>query len=157
MAERYRADVQDAGYGDGYAGFAVPLERFQEARKIRCWWDDLGTELPGSPASLAESGPMAVAADGVLRVAVDRKVLGDCRLTGWAIDLAAPLSRPVLALADGDRILAQARACLYRRELCGHGGDGFHGFLFANGRPERGRVLRLVDVARTKTLVEIGD
>lgn len=154
-AERYRADVQDAGHGDGYAGFAIPLVRFAGARKIRCWWDDLGTELPGSPAILASPAVLAQADDGVLQVAVDRQVPGDWRLTGWAIDLANPSHRPVLGLSSAEGTLGQARACLYRPELRRRGRDGFNGFSFARGRPGPGQVVRLLDLARGTVLLEI--
>ena len=155
LAECCRADVQAAGHGDGYAGFAVPLRHFPGARRFRCLWDDLGTDLPGSPTRLALRRPMATANDGMLRIAVDRPEPGDQRLTGWAIDLARPAHRPLLALSDGTRTLGEARACLYRPDLRSHGADGFHGFLFASGRPVRGQTVRLADAARRAILLEI--
>jgi hypothetical protein len=125
VADRYRADLQHAGVGDGYSGFALPIA--QPYGQLRVTAGSPPVVLPGGPPQsdarrLHRRDNFALYLDNI-----------DPRsgVTGWARDAERPCERQTLRLRDASgRVLAVQRATLYRPDLAGAGCDGFHGFGF---------------------------
>jgi hypothetical protein len=139
-ASRFRADVQKAGHGDGYCGFADAADRFRGARQVRCIWADSGLELPGSPRPLHQpEAPPLRFERGPLVAVVDAALPGSDMLSGYAMDLGQPFRRVLAGAGEGQAM----QACLFRADSLGSGGDGFHGFLFRLSGPRRRRFLVL--------------
>lgn len=129
-ADRFRADVHLAGHGDGHYGFSVPAGRLGDIALVRCRWADSGVLLEGSPPRADGSAqPLALIRRGRWRLRVDAPSPGDCRLSGYAVDLARPGIRLRLGLSGPNGDLDRARACLYRPDCECPGSDGFHGFV----------------------------
>jgi hypothetical protein len=149
VADRYRADLHRAGIGDGYSGFAVPVER--PWGRLRAFVGSPPIELPGSsdlppPRSqhLHRSGSFALYLDN----AEPRS-----GVSGWALDSERPGERQVLRLCDGSgRILAEQRATHYRPDLEGAGCDGFHGFAFLPVPESSAGPFRIEDAARSHVI-----
>jgi len=132
VADRYRADVQVAGHGDGYCGFAVELDRFAaDTGQVRCVWDDTGHALAGSPWNARPDGhspaPRLIT-HGRVQVRIDPLPPGLGSVTGWALDLDNPFARLTLGLDRGGEALASGRACRFNADALSLAGDGFHGF-----------------------------
>lgn len=124
LADRYRADVQKAGYGDGHCGFAVPVSSLPVVETARFLCGKLGTELPRPSAGT----PAHRTYDRVGYVLyLDQRPTGPS-LTGWAIDRQHPEERRLIRLRAGRQTLAEQRATLYRRDSMEANSDGFHGF-----------------------------
>jgi len=123
-----RADLEQAGMGDGHHGFecALPL-RFQDGAAheiaLETWWYDelvrLDLATPHIPRRLH-----------MLRGRLEGIARG--RLRGWAWDQARPEVPVALELWHEDRVLARVLADRHRVELA-HGGigGGAHGFELA--------------------------
>lgn len=141
LADRYRADVQKAGYGDGYYGFALPVAGAEAVRSARFVCGSTGTELPKpSPghrraAKTIQKGSYTLYLDGAAAGPV---------LTGWAVDRHCPKERRLLCLRADRKLLGEQRATLYRPDAIDAGSDGFHGFCLPLPRP--GSDLLLEDV-----------
>jgi hypothetical protein len=130
LADRHRADVEIAGFGDGCYGFAAPAAPFRDARRIECIFSHSGFTLAGSPLVRGRSGAAVPVRRGSLAFAFDASRCGDPAVSGYAVDLAQPHRRLRMTLADNRIPLESTRACLYRPEARAHGGDGFNGFRF---------------------------
>ncbi len=127
LADRYRADVQKAGYGDGHHGFAMQIVSPDAIGKARFFCGRPLTELsrpklvPGRPTTRTTFEH----ADYVL--CLDQGLAAPC-LTGWAIDRRHPEERRKLRLRAGRQPLAEQKATLFRPDSIERGSDGFHGF-----------------------------
>ena len=139
VADGYRPDLQEAGFGNGCHSFsyAVPggLAADVEHEIAVCIAGDW-MALPGSPVSLA---PRAAA--GVVTVETAAKSIGlgplrgsldtvnRTRISGWAQD-EHDCERPVgVAVSVNGRIVERVLANRYRADLDGAGlGSGRHGF-----------------------------
>lgn len=131
LADRYRADLQQSGIGDGYCGFSVPVQRFPEHGPLR-----IATQAPYFELGVVNPGQRRVA--GIARASIFRRAwhglqidrpLGGTHITGWAI-APAGTTRRTLRLRSGDNVLGQQRATLYRSEIAVGNCDGYHGFSF---------------------------
>ena len=128
LADRYRADVQQSGIGDGYCGFSVPLHRFDGLRDISVFCDSPRIELRGLAASRrSKAGPESTTCRHGTYIVQFNKISGRT-IDGWALDSASPETRRRLSLWGDGQIVAEQRAALYRPELVGPDRDGFHGF-----------------------------
>ena len=133
VADRYRADLQRSGLGDGYYGFSVPLQRLCDSGRVR-----IATRAPYFELGIVNpwEGPPANARGGAIfrrewySLQIDRP-LGPAYVTGWAISCPSTNYRRVLRLRQGGKVLAQQRATLYRSELAVGDCDGYHGFALA--------------------------
>jgi hypothetical protein len=138
FADHYRADVQAAGRGDGYAGFSAPLWCLQGATQVSCRWADTGEHLFGSPLELANDGRRP--GEGVVGqeanpgwiIVIDSVDQEGRTAGGYYMDLADPCRRPLLTLEAGGRPVGTARACLFHPEAPG---DRMHGFRFLLDAP----------------------
>ena len=142
-ADRYRADLQRAGLGDGHCGFVLRLPTMSGWATLRVFAG--GEELDGSPVERPSPGriPPRIRTSGRFRVSLDPPHLSGVRLTGWAVDLGDP-GRPLrLALVCGGTRMASARACLFRPERAASEA-AFCGFDLPSPAPPHGP-LALVD------------
>jgi glycosyltransferase involved in cell wall biosynthesis len=137
IANQHRADLQEAGFGDGNHGFSLSVEGGLPPEKgvriaIERAADDAA--LPGSPFLLHPHRPgLLVVPSG--RPAEWRGHLDTAtndRISGWAWDETQPHLRMRLQiLVDGEPV-ARVVANRYRRDLAEAGiGDGRHGFSIA--------------------------
>lgn len=125
VADRYRADVQKAGYGDGYYGFALPASDAEMARAARFVCEKDGIGLP-SPL-LGREGALKTFRRGSYILCLDKSG-AEPTLAGWALDRNQPKERRLLCLRTERNILGEQRATLYRPDSIDGQGDGFHGF-----------------------------
>lgn len=126
LADRYRADVHKAGYGDGHHGFAIRYDDLLAAGKARFLCGRSRIELPGAAYILGKQGAKTFErASYVLHL--DR-LPGGPSLTGWAVDRRNPGERRQLRLRAGRQPLAEQRATLFRPDSVERNSDGFHGF-----------------------------
>lgn len=118
-AGTYRADLEQAGLGNGRHGFSLAFPRDLTGRTVELRLGD-GQMLAGSPVCLAVS---------VVRGSID--VVSGRSVLGWAANLASPNS-PVTAEILVDGVPAgTVRADLYRSDLAQAGiGTGLHAFSF---------------------------
>lgn len=130
-ADVYRADLYHAGHGDGHAGFSVPLVWLGKTTSIRAFAGDNESELKGSPCPLNPLAKTLERNAGPLRLLVDPDKAAGLSFSGWVYDRTDPSRRCRVALRSGGRILAQAKATLFREDLALPGVDGFHGFHLA--------------------------
>ena len=128
VADRYRADVQEAGMGDGYCGFAIPTTRLQAAVPLRVLAGSppVSLPMPGAPSPcqqhLHRSGSFTLCLDNI-----DRR----SGISGWARDSGQPAERQLLRLYDGaGRLLGEQRATHHRADLEHTSCDGLYGFAF---------------------------
>jgi hypothetical protein len=149
-ADRHRADVQRAGYGDGYCGFRVEMKPFLEARHVECRWLESNDQLPGSPRHVERPAAPLVRDRGSMWVGLDAPLRGDVRISGFVVDSRQPYRRARLGLFRGSVLLAVQRACLYRGEAASYGGDGFNGFAFFDAPMDH--CFTLVDLDRQHPL-----
>lgn len=125
LADRYRADVQKAGYGDGYYGFALPVAGATVASAARFLCGKLGTDLPRPPPKLGSSA--AIFRRGTYTLWLDQPAAGPV-ISGWAVERHQPAGRRLLCLRGDRKVLCEQRATLYRPDSIEGGSDGFHGF-----------------------------
>jgi len=128
LADRYRADVQRCGHGDGHYGFSLLTGGLDDTSAVEVTAHGATTQLPIAygddltiPPHIFTSGPYTLCAD---RGATAHFV------SGWAVDVRFPLRRRTLRLLSGDHVVGQQRATLYRREVANAVCDGYYGFLF---------------------------
>lgn len=143
-ADRPRADLEAIGFGEGGAGFEVPLPIAAQDGRLH---DILLT---------AEHSWMSLEVDR-LRLPIPPRLhmlrgrlqaVRDGRCLGWVWDGARPGERIRVSLVQGGWVLAQQVAELRRVELRQGGiGDGAHGFAFdlasLRPAPEPGALLEL--------------
>jgi len=145
LADRYRADLQQSGHGDGHYGFSVPVAHDpmdEISAHVTSEWPFVSltsahTARPVTHAHAAEAGSYELHIDNVVRPPF---------LSGWACNRALPNHRCVLQLFLDGSIRQTRRATLYRQELVAGGCDGYHGFHFPLPAGFSGR-LRLRDIA----------
>jgi hypothetical protein len=145
-ADRYRADLQRAGVGDGYNGFAVPLAR--PWPRLRLFAGSPPIELRGCGTDPPSPDPQRLHRSGSFALYLDN---ADPRsgISGWARDRDRPRERQTLRLCDGTgRILAEQRATHHRFDLEGADCDGFHGFAFLPIPESLAGPFRIEDAAR---------
>lgn len=128
-ADRYRADLYRAGFGDGHYGFSVPLEAFPEVKSVRACLDGSGAALAGDPVLIEPGRPLAPQTLDGFRFRLDRPVKG--ALTGWVVDETDVTRRVQLTLRHRGQTLAQARATRFRSDIGSAGADMLHGFRLA--------------------------
>jgi len=136
LADRYRADVHQAGLGDGHYGFSIPTRRLAGQTSIRVVTTQpqivLGrVDLSAPVLDLAVPGFFQCAS---YSLKIDQPISGSL-LTGWAFSQSEGYRRHILSLRVGENIVERRRATLYRRELVNEHCDGYHGFAFP--LPER--------------------
>lgn len=138
VARLYRADVRDAGYGNGYSGFdawlmglitpGVGHSILAQAQDLQTgdWWD-----LPGSPKLLTcpSSLPFGSHEGAEGTVSAD-----ECYAAGWAVDPDAPLTDVVVRVSvDGEPVWTGA-AAEFRQDLLDAGvSDGTAAFTLRLG------------------------
>jgi hypothetical protein len=157
-ADRFRADLQAAGGGDGWHGFSAPTTALPGAESAAsCTWSDLGLALPGSPWS-APRRPGRRYRAGSVTLLVDTPAAGDPRLTGYVRDRAHPLRRLTLAAVGPAGELATTIASLYRDDQGRPAGDGFHGFMLPLPTPPRliEGFISIVDADHDRVLARLG-
>lgn len=128
-ADRYRADLAEAGKRGGACGFELHLGDAHGEMSVRASAEDGGAEfgriqVAQAPRRMSVSAPIT-AADWL--GSVDR--LGPMRINGWARSELNASAKPQLELwADGERVLSFT-AQTWRRDLEELGqGDGRWGF-----------------------------
>ena len=149
IADRYRADIQQSGYGDGHYGFSVPIA--PDPREV------ISVHVPSGQSFVpllhvkkargfadtrtAEVGSQRLQVDDVKRQG---------HVSGWAWNRERPTYRSVLQLLLDNSVRQTRRATLYREELVAEGCDGYHGFHFALPAGFSGRLaLRDITVGQT--------
>jgi len=134
-ADRYRADLEKAGIGDGRHGIDVALgealaidQRFEI--ELRC--ADDWSLLPGSPKIIEkaiEECRSGVDAFGELRGHIDDA--DHLRLRGWVQDVSNPTLTVALVISANDKIIGRVLANRFRDDLKKAGvGKGRHSFEF---------------------------
>jgi glycosyltransferase involved in cell wall biosynthesis len=124
VADIERDDLCDIGIGDGRHGFLIELApgviRDGEIRVLDLRCTTTGAAVPGSPITVTPSKtPFECCLDSVT----------DAGVAGWLMVRDDPTRHCVLVLREGGRVLAQAVASLFRRDLLTAGvGDGCYGF-----------------------------
>lgn len=130
LADRYRADLQQQGYGDGHYGFSFPA------------FTDLGPQIAAYVISRGDAAPLqraAAAASDVqsrtaqtFHAAAGRLHIDDTTCTdhvsGWARQDAQPENRATIQIKLDGKVVRTRRATLFRPELVSASCDGFHGF-----------------------------
>lgn len=145
VADRYRADLQQSGYGDGHYGFSAPVGHAPlEAIAVHVISERPFVSLPC--VTETRRLPKAHGAElGSLRLQID-DVTQRGHVSGWVWNRERPTHRSVLQLILGGSVRQTRRATLYRKELVAEGGDGYHGFHFPLPAGSGGR-LTLREVA----------
>ena len=145
LADRYRADVQAAGHGEGCCGFTFRIdpEKMHDARVL---WRDTGEALPGRLRPPRRDRSLR-RRFGTFSVRVDWPAAGEGVLSGYALRRRAPRRRLEVGLRTDGAPATAGRATRWRPDALGQGGDGFHGFRLS---------LAGVGAARSAELVEIG-
>jgi glycosyltransferase involved in cell wall biosynthesis len=124
VADLERADLADIGIGDGRHGFLIELtpglipDDESHILDLRC--SATGAALRGSPITVQPSRvPLEWCVDSI----------SDAALAGWLRVRNEPARHCVVVLTEGGRVLAQAMASVFRRDLLAAGvGDGCYGF-----------------------------
>lgn len=126
LADRYRADVQKAGYGDGHHGFAVPASNLDAGARFFCGRQQ--TELSAAKPDTGKSRSVTLERAAYVLHLDERP--GTSGVSGWAVDRLDPGERRQIRLRADDQPLVTQRATLFRPDSIDRGGDGFHGFSF---------------------------
>lgn len=152
LADRYRADVHQAGFGDGHYGFSIPMRHLAGQSAIR-----LVTGQPQIILGRVELSPTitAIASSDFFQCAsyslkIDRPA--GPLLTGWAFSQSEGHRRHILSLRIGENIVERRRATLYRPEIISEHCDGYHGFAFPLPESTK-RSLALEDVETGLVLI----
>ena len=131
LADRYRADLQHHGYGDGHYGFSFPA------------FPGLGPQIAAHVISQGDAIPLRRTAEAaadtepaaarIFHAATGRLHIDDvaCRnnVSGWARQDTRPENRVTIAIKLNGKVVETRRATLFRPELVTASCDGFHGFL----------------------------
>ncbi|MCC8431701.1 hypothetical protein LJ725_22220 [Reyranella aquatilis] len=128
LADRYRADVQRAGMGDGHCGFSLPIPASGEAAAVYVLQGRSTVELP--PASIVAPAGSGAQKHRAASYELQIDSLFPGRISGWALDTARPELRRNLQLYCNGRFIGRQRATLYRAEVVDGRRDGYHGFCF---------------------------
>jgi uncharacterized delta-60 repeat protein len=144
VADTFRQDLVDAGFGDGYHAFAVdigPLISSDVPHLIRAQAQDLDTgqwsDIDWTPLTITctEIFGTHEGSQGVATRA-------ECRATGWAADLDTQTGPRVQVRIKVDgRVVAETTANRFRQDVLDAGfGDGYSGFnvnLYGKVEPNR--------------------
>lgn len=150
VADIYRADLHQAGIGDGHAGFSLPMRGLDEA-SVRVHAGRAGVRLSGAPSPPRPAArPRRI---GSILLGLDAPHLSGVRVTGWACDSGTPDRRLCLALRTRDRVLADTRASRFRPDRAAAGADPFCGFMLDWAGPTS--PLYLVEAGSGSTLARI--
>jgi hypothetical protein len=141
VADRYRADVHKSGWGDGYSGFAIPLDRLGDTAGLRVFCCHPRAELPGS-TTLPKGGRAVVVQRHSYMLHLDDRLPGT-PLTGWAVDWNCPDRRRLLQLQSAAGSVVRRRATLFREDIRNSRSDGYLGFVLP---PPAGRAT-ITDLA----------
>jgi hypothetical protein len=126
VADRYRADVHKSGWGDGYSGFAIPVDRLGDAEGLRIFCCHPSAELPG-PATGPKAGrPLRAQRQSYMLHLDDRRP--GAPLTGWAVDWDCPDRRRLLQFQGEAGNVVRQRATLFRADMRSSRSDGYLGF-----------------------------
>jgi hypothetical protein len=126
IADRYRADVHKSGWGDGYSGFAIPLDRLGGSAGLKVFCSHPRFELPLSATLPTGGRPVVVQRQSYTFYLDDR--LPGTPLTGWAVDWDCPDRRRLLQLQCAGGSVVRRRATLYREDIRHLRTDGYLGF-----------------------------
>jgi glycosyltransferase involved in cell wall biosynthesis len=160
VADNDRPDLIQLGCGDGRHGFDIAwdealLSECQHALTLRC--ADTGAAMPGSPIVIDRRPSTAVEPHGsaasasksppALHAYIDE--VSESGILGWIMLPDQPSRRCIVALKEGDRILARTSASRFRLDLLSAGvGDGCYSFAFEPPRSlfdGREHLLEVVD------------
>src|SRR6266568_3201520 len=151
IASRFRADLANAGIGDGHHSFVIPIpsglldgeehlldivEQESGVRLTRApipWRAEravprgaIGKAVDHENDPRTPEPPAAQATD--FRFFID--AVSEKQIEGWILRIKQPSDRCVVVLKEGDRILARAIASRFRADLTKTGiGDGQHSFV----------------------------
>jgi hypothetical protein len=132
-ANRYRDDLSQAGVGGGDYGFVLDLDEPLSPHMrhvIQAQWRMNAQELPGSPWVIEPSSAMQQ--EGPAQCQGQLDAVTRERISGWALDRAAPQTPIALTILADDKPIGQVVADRYRADLVQAGlGAGHHGFDFA--------------------------
>lgn len=128
IADRYRADLWRAGFGDGHYGFAVPLGILDRVKSLRASVKGSGKSLAGGPILIQADGTQHLASFNDVALHIDQ-VQRRGALTGWIVDKRNPVRRVDLAIQYRGQALAQTRATRFRSDIDFGGFDTLHGFV----------------------------
>jgi hypothetical protein len=129
LSDFYRADLHQAGYGDGHVAFSLPASWCFGARSVRAVVEQHTYELKGSPATLAIAADKVIdRVIGTLRLRIDPAPAAGLSVSGWIYDQTDPLRRCCVALRCRGRNHVRNRATLFRPDLSRPGIDALHGF-----------------------------
>jgi autotransporter passenger strand-loop-strand repeat protein len=131
VADQFRADLVDAGIGDGRHGFLLTLSEPLAADRhhmIQVQRASDGAQLHNSPWTLRLAQPVVDdGAAATCRGALDLATRD--RIAGWAQDEAQPTEPVLLQILDNGVQIAELLANRFRADLAHHGIDsGRHGF-----------------------------
>lgn len=155
IADRFRADVQAAGFGNGICGFAGDL--LHDAPAVAsCRWADSGKHLSGSPWRAPAGGARRRRTGSVLTL-LDPPIPGGRAFTGAVLDSTDPERRLLLTLVIDGLAVSRARACRYAGGLMPDGSDGLHGFRLAPP-PQHGgaRSIQIRETRSQTVLMNVG-
>lgn len=128
IADRYRADVQKAGVGDGHYGFSLPIPGSGIIGRVYVMQGRFAVELPLTPSVPPPGNSAQKHRAASYELQIDSLFPG--RISGWALDTARPEFRRNLQLYCNGRFIGRQRATLYRAEVVDGRRDGYHGFCF---------------------------
>lgn len=131
-ADGFRADLKEAGIGDGRHAFEFrfPAGLTADSRHVIHICTDDGTPLPGSPAVVEASTPATSTAIGNLDVADRSYLAGWCQYDGGSQD---PVS---LIITVNGQLVGRVIANLFREDLQSAGiGRGRHAFNWTFAEP----------------------
>ena len=141
VADRYRADVHKSGLGDGYCGFAIPLDRLGDAAGLRIFCRHPRMELARSAPPATGNRPVLVQRRSYV-LHLDNRPPGT-PLTGWAVDWDCPDRRRLLQLQSGGGTVIRQRATLFRGDLRNSRSDGYLGFALPSPGGNRATITDL--------------
>ena len=154
LADRYRADLQARGLGDGCHGFAFAVPTAADPAAMRVVAGPARVPLNAVRGqrlrqTMHDDGPAIVCLDG----REPRR-----GLSGWAIDRDRPPQRCLLRLRSlGGEHAEEQRATLWRADIpASDDTDRLHGFAFRPVPPPAAGRFVLEDVRTGRVLVRFG-
>jgi glycosyltransferase involved in cell wall biosynthesis len=167
IADKDRPDLVQLGCGDGRHGFNIALDKAQlsecqHALTLRC--ADTGAVMPGSPividrrqsAAVDSAGLAASASKSPPAIHAYIDEISESGILGWIMMPDQPSHRCIVALKEGDRILARTSASRFRLDLLSAGvGDGCYSFAFEPPRSLFDGKEHLLEVVEEDTGVRI--
>jgi len=174
LAGDHRPDLAAFGIGDGGHGFKINLNgelsrNTRHVLEVRC--ADTGAIVPGSPIILDPAelpppmetgteppalahGRAALAEQAAFRFSLDE--FSDREASGWIMMPSQPSHRCVVALKEGQQVLARAVASRFRSDLVSAGiGDGCHSFVLAMPRSLLDGDEHLIEIVEQDTGVPL--